>query len=201
LDSAETTDFAALLLAYRRGDAEAASRLFALVYQDLRRLAGAYLSAERAGHTLQATALVHEAYLRLLGEGAVEFESRAHFFVIAARQMRRILIDYARAARAGKRGGWAVKSPLEAAAGERVMPREDLLALDEALRQLAALDARAATVVELRFFAGLTEREAAEILQVSVASLRRDWAFAKVWLHERLYGAGSGNGAADAEED
>lgn len=190
MDSAETTDFTRLLFEYRRGDADAARQLFALVYQDLRRLAQQYLRGERAGHTLQATALVHETYLRLLGEGGVEFESRAHFFVIAARQMRRILIDYARAAQAGKRGGWAVKSPLDAAAGESVMPQEDLLALDEALDQLEARHARAAALVELRFFGGLTEQEAAEVLQVSVASLRRDWAFAKVWLFDRLHGAG-----------
>lgn len=185
--SAETTGFDRLLFEYRRGNQDAARELFALVYQDLRRLAQNYLDEERPDHTLQATALVHEAYLRLLGAGEVDFQSRAHFFVIAARQMRRILIDPARSTKAEKRGGWAVQVTLDAASNKAVMPREELLALDEALTRLEALHPRAAQTVELRFFAGLTEKEAADVVGVSVASLRREWAFARAWLYEQLY--------------
>ena len=178
----QPTEFTRLLSAYRQGSPEAPEQLFTLVYQDLRRLAQQYLKQERPGHTLQATALVHEAWLRLFGEGVVELESRAHFFVIAARQMRRILIDHARTTRSDKRGGGQLMAPLEEAALLPVEQCEELLALDQALTRLEHLYPRVGRIVELRFFAGLTEAETAVVLKISVSALKRDWVFAKVWL-------------------
>ncbi len=178
----QPTEFTRLLSAYRQGSLEAPEQLFTLVYQDLRRLAQQYLKQERPNHTLQATALVHEAWLRLFGEGVVELESRAHFFVIAARQMRRILIDHARTTRSDKRGGGQLMAPLEEAALLPVAQSEELLALDQALTRLEHLYPRVGRIVELRFFAGLTEAETAEVLKISVSALKRDWVFAKVWL-------------------
>ncbi len=182
----QPTEFTRLLHQYHQGSREAAEQLLNLVYQDLRRLAQQYLNTERPGHTLQATALVHEAYLRLFGDEAVELKSRAHFFVIAARQMRRILIDHARTSQTQKRGGPQAKAALEEALQVAVQPAADLLVLDQALTRLEALYPRASRVVELRFFAGLTEPEAAEVMGISVSSVKREWRFAKVWLYQQM---------------
>jgi RNA polymerase sigma factor (TIGR02999 family) len=175
-----------LLLDWRQGNAAASDELLAVVYQELRRLAAHYLRQERPDHTLQATALVHELYLRLLGAEPINWQNRAHFFAVAAQQMRRILIDHARALQADKRGGQRVKLTLGAVKGWVGTQEEDLLAVNEALEQLSRLDPRAAQVVELRFFGGLQEKEAAEVLGISVATLKRDWEFARTWLLSRL---------------
>jgi RNA polymerase sigma factor (TIGR02999 family) len=178
--------FTRLLQAYRQGSSEAAERLFTLVYQDLRCLAQQYLNEERPGHTLQAMALVHEACLRLFGGSLVELEDRAHFFVVAARQMRRILIDHARGVQAQRRIPKTILAPLSDAKDLAAQPDEELLLLDEALQQLEARLPRAGQVVELRYFAGLTEEETARILNISVTTVKRDWTFAKLWLLDRL---------------
>jgi RNA polymerase sigma factor (TIGR02999 family) len=176
--------FTRLLQAYRQGSSEAAERLFTLVYQDLRCLAQQYLNEERPGHTLQAMALVHEACLRLFGGSLVELEDRAHFFVVAARQMRRILIDYARTEQSEKRGGQQARASLAEAADVAVWRREELLALDEALSGLEQFAPRVSRAVGLRFFAGLTE--AAQALRISPATIKRDRAFARVWLRRQM---------------
>lgn len=176
-----------LLIDWGRGDAEALERLMPFVYQELHRIAQNHLRRERANHTLQTTALVHEAYLRLIDQTKVEWQNRAHFFAIAAQMMRRILVDYARARAFEKRGGDAVCVSLQKAefvADEKRAP--DVLALHEALKELEKLDKRKASVVELRFFGGLSVEETAEVLQVSVGTIIRDWNFAKAWLYERI---------------
>jgi RNA polymerase sigma factor (TIGR02999 family) len=170
------------------GDGQATNELFPLVYDELRRLAGQHLIQERAGHTLQPTALVHEAYMRLVGPSEVTWESRAHFFGAAARAIRRILIDSARAKATLKREGGASGSriPLDGVESDKPGMGVDLLALDEALERLAALDAQKAKVVELRFFGGLTGDEVARSLGVSPSTVARDWEFARVWLRREL---------------
>jgi len=175
-----------ILQEWNDGSAEAPARLMSLVYAELRRLARSYLRREREAHTLQPTALVHEAYLRLVDQTQIAWENRAHFFGIAAQLMRRILVDHARAHSAEKRGGPGVKIQLDEA---HFMPEErgdDLLALDEALERLAETDPRMSRVVELRFFGGLSELEAAEVLGVSERTVRRDWQMAKLWLYREL---------------
>jgi RNA polymerase sigma factor (TIGR02999 family) len=175
-----------ILQEWNDGSAEAPERLMSVVYAELRRLARSYLRREREAHTLEPTALVHEAYLRLIDQTQVTWENRAHFFGIAAQLMRRILVDHARAHLAEKRGGPAVKIQLDDA---HFMPEEkgdDLLALDEALQRLSETDPRMSRVVELRFFGGLSEPEAAEVLGVSERTIRRDWQMAKLWLYREL---------------
>jgi len=173
-----------LLQRWAGGDRNAGELALEQSYGELRRLAAHYLSMERPGHTLQPTALVHEMYLRLEGS-AVEWSDRKHFFVVVAGQMRRILVDHARARQAEKRDGGARVQLSEADRPE--LPRDaDLLALDEALGALRELDERAASVVELRYFGGFTEGETASILGVSVATLKRDWELARAWLLRRL---------------
>jgi RNA polymerase sigma factor (TIGR02999 family) len=175
-----------LLADWSKGDGQALEKLTPLVYDELRRLAGRYLRRERPGHTLQSTALVHEAYLRLIGQSSVRWQNRAHFFGIAAGMIRRILVDYARARGAEKRGAAVEKLSLDDAV---VLPSGrdlDLVALDDALEDLARMDARQARVVELRFFAGLTLEETAEVLQMSLATAKRDWVSAKAWLSREL---------------
>ena len=178
-------------LRWRQGDAGALNALLPLVYGEMRRLAADYLQNERAGHTLQPTALAHEAYLRLLDQRHVSWQNRAHFMGLAAQAMRRILTDHARRHGAQKRGGDAVHVALEDAdvAGGSFDPlgvsAEDL---DAALDRLAALDARQVRVVELRFFTGLSIDEAAEVLAVSPATVKRDWTLARAWLHRELKG-------------
>ena len=187
MSASDPQEFTLLLAEYHSGNQEASQQLIALIYQELRQLAQYYLQQERADHTLQATALVHEAYLRLFaGEGDFAWRDRAHFFAIAARQMRRVLVDYARQGQAGKRYGGPIKLSLEEITGGSVEQDEDLVALDEALHQLEVIAPRASQVIELRFFAGLLEKEAAEVLGISLATLKRDWDFAKAWLFSQL---------------
>jgi RNA polymerase sigma factor (TIGR02999 family) len=190
----------ALLTSVRDGEADAEAQLVALVYPELRRIAGRHLRQERMNHTLQPTALVHEAFVRLFRGDPIDWQNRTHFFVLAARQMRRILVDHGRRRRALKGPGRLVRVTLSevdtdeggdvsvhavARAGLDAVDA-DLLALDQALHRLEALDPRAARVVELRYFGGLGEREAAEALGISTATAKRDWAFARAWLLKQL---------------
>ncbi|MGE5325944.1 MAG: sigma-70 family RNA polymerase sigma factor [Deltaproteobacteria bacterium] len=174
------------LVEWRNGNQEAGKKLFEASYQELRRLAAWSLQRERPNHTLQPTALVNELYLKLFAGEPVEWRNRAHFFAVAAQQMRRILIDHARARLAGKRGGGNARLSMTDANGVAAPRAEELLELDEALRRLEELDQRSARAVELRFFGGLTEAEAAEVLDISVATLKRDWEFARAWLIDQL---------------
>jgi len=177
-----------LLLAWSEGDGEALDRLAPLVYAELRRLAKSYMRKERAGHTLQTTALINEAYLRLIDAGQVEWQNRAHFFGVAACAMRQILVAMARERGCEKRGGGARQVSLDEAMVIDAGPDEDLVALDEALEALARFDARKAQVVEMRFFGGLTEAEIAATLDVSSETVRRDWRLARSWLRRKLSG-------------
>ena len=176
-----------ILEAAQQGDAKAASELLPLVYDELRRLAAARMANEAAGHTLQPTALVHEAWLRLTGNDAnVQFANRAHFFGAAAEAMRRILVDRAREKQALKRGGNLERVDLDGLELPSPMPDDELLALDEALDRLATVDTRAAEMVKLCFFVGLTQPEAARELGVSLATAERIWGFARAWLLREL---------------
>jgi RNA polymerase sigma factor (TIGR02999 family) len=176
-----------LLQSAADGDLLASEQLLPLVYDELRKLAAARLVQEQPGQTLQATALVHEAYLRLIPDGNLGWNDRAHFFALVARSMRRILVERARARHARKRGGpEAVQVTLHDDLLGRAERTVDLLALDEALGMLAQLDSRQAELVELRFFGGLTVEEAAEVLNVSPATVKRDWVFAQAWLRRQL---------------
>src|SRR6516164_8695835 len=175
-----------LLIELKNGNRDAESRLMPLVYGQLRRLAGLYMRGERPGHTLQATALVHEAYLRLVGHEDVDWQNRAHFFGVAANLMRRILVDHARAKQAKKRGGGDQKVSLDKAVLVRPEAPEQFLALDEALERLAKRDPRQARIVELRYFGGLSEEETAEVLEISVRTVKRDWNVARAWLYQQL---------------
>lgn len=177
----------AILEDVRRGSNEAVQQLMGLVYVELRAIAGRYMRSERRQHTLQATALVH-AYARLFGSNRIDWKTRAHFFAAAATEMRRILVDYARARNARKGPGKHVRVCLEELSHLGTGPDQELVALDEALHHLARLEHRASRVVELRFFAGLDERETAEALGVSVSTVERDWQFAKAWLFKELSG-------------
>jgi RNA polymerase sigma factor (TIGR02999 family) len=183
----DRTAITTLLARAQAGDRSATNELFPLVYDELRQLADRCLSAEPRGQTLQPTALVHEAYLRLVGPSDAGWESRAHFFGAAARAIRRILIDRARARARQKRGGGGRPRPLEEAEAVAVEgPDLDVLALDEALQRLSAIDAQTAQVVELRFFGGLGVQETAATLGVSPATVAREWTFARAWLHREL---------------
>ena len=175
-----------LLIVGREGDKAALDELFPLVYSELRRLAQSYLGRERPDHTLQPTALVHEAYMRLVDQHKVDWRDRAQFFGLAAQMMRRILVNHAEAHNAAKRGGGLARVTLEESVsweGEREM---DLVSLDEALTGLGRLDARQARVVELRFFAGLSIDETAQVLEISPATVKREWTMAKAWLRREL---------------
>lgn len=175
-----------MLLAWQQGDQEALDRLVPLVYDELRRVAHARLRAEPAGHILQTTALVHEAYLRLVDLDRIHLRDRAHLLAMAARLMREILVDQARRRNARKRGGEVKIVDLEGAMLATDPPAIDVLALNEALTELASLDSRLCRVVEVKFFAGLTIAETAEALDVSPATAERDWAVARAWLYQRL---------------
>jgi RNA polymerase sigma-70 factor, ECF subfamily len=177
-----------LLLEWNGGNREALDRLIPLVHDELRRLAHRYMTGERAGHPLQTTALVNEAYLRLIDSSRVQWKSRAHFFAVSAQLMRRILVDIARARQKLKRGGEAVMVPLEEAGIISRGRSVDLIALDVALGKLADFDERKSRVVELRYFGGLSVDETAEVLQVSPITVMRDWDLAKVWLSRELSG-------------
>ncbi len=174
-----------LLEQAQAGDAAALSRLLDVVYAELKRIAAARMRGERPDHTLQPTALVHEAFLRLVGNGSTAFEGRAHFLNAASTVMRRVLVDHARARNAAKRGA-ALRVTLDEALAAAPMPDVEMLALDQALERLAAAEPRWARVVELRFFGGLEVAEAAEVLGVSVATAKRDWQFARTWLAKEL---------------
>ncbi len=179
-------DITLLLSRLKDGDREAQSQLIPLVYAELHRLAAAYMRNERPGHTLQATALVHEAYLRLTGASLIDWQSRAHFFAIAAQTMRRILVDHARSASARKRPAKRNRVTLESAVLYSDDQSEELLALDEAMEKLQRLDERQSRIVELRFFAGLSIEETAEVLSISQRTVKRDWTMARAWLHAEL---------------
>lgn len=185
-ERADTPDVSQLLADWQRGDQAAFDRLVPLVYEELRRVARARLRGERDGHTLQTTALVHEAYVRLADLDRMTVRDRGHFFAMASRLMREILVDHARRRNAEKRGGGAEVVSLEDANPAAVADAVDLLALDEALTQLAAFEARLCQVVELRFFGGLSIAETAVALDVSPATIERDWVVAKAWLYQRL---------------
>jgi RNA polymerase sigma factor (TIGR02999 family) len=175
-----------LLVAWGDGDESALEELTPLVHEELHRLAHHYMGRERPGHTLQTTALVNEAYVRLIDWKNVRWQNRAHFFAVSAQLMRRILVDFARSRGYQKRGGGAQATTLDDAAFVSDEKGADMVALDEALVSLAELDARQSKVVELRFFGGLSIEEAAEVLNVSPGTVRRDWSLARAWLHREL---------------
>jgi RNA polymerase sigma factor (TIGR02999 family) len=185
--SASTTNVTQLLVDWSNGDKDALDKLMPLVYDELRRQAARYLRRERPNHTLQTTALIHEAYIRLVEQKNVRWQNRAHFFGIAAQLMRRILVDHARSHQAAKRGGDDVKLPLlEEAVGFVTEKSTELLALDEALNRLATFDPQQSRIVELRYFSGLSIEETAAVLDISPATVKRDWAFAKSWLQREM---------------
>ena len=175
-----------LLDDWQQGDRTALEKLTPLIYDELRRIAHRYVQRERNGHTLQTTALVNEAYLRLAGQQKIEWQNRAHFFAVSAQVMRHILIDHARRRRFAKHGGDAQQVSLEEASLMTEQRAAELVALDEALDELAKLDSRKSRVVELRYFGGLSLEETAEVLEVSVMTVRRDWRAAKAWLFRRM---------------
>jgi RNA polymerase sigma-70 factor (ECF subfamily) len=172
----------------RTGDRQAGDQVADLVYEELHRIASREMRHEREGHTLQTTALVHEAYLRLAGAESLEIQNRGHFFAVASQQMRRILVDHARSGNAQRRGGGSLRVDLDKLQIGVAEPSVDVLLLDEALRNLEQLDPRAAKVVELRYFGGYTDKEVVEVLGVSLATVRRDWEFARSWLFDQMRG-------------
>lgn len=184
----EKPDLTLLLTRMQHGDGLAGEKAIALVYTELHRIASRELRHERPGHLLQTTALIHEAYTRLIGSEGLEIQNRRHFFAVASQQMRRVLVDHARANHAQKRGGGSTPVALDnVQAG--IDPRgADLIALDESLHELERIDPRAAQMVEMRFFGGYKDQEIADALGVSVPTLRRDWEFARSWLFDRMHG-------------
>ena len=186
LDS--TPEITLLLKAWSSGDQTAREKLIAVVYDELRKIASQYLRRERQHHTLQATALANEAYLKLVDLSEVTWQDRAHFFAVAAQVMRHILVDYARQQGAEKRGGGLQKLTLDEAISWMSERDLDLLALDEALAQLASFDPQQSQVVELRFFGGLSIEETAAVMGLSTATIKREWMLAKAWLHQKLSG-------------
>jgi RNA polymerase sigma-70 factor, ECF subfamily len=178
-----------LLVQWSHGDDAALAELTPLVYEELRHVAHHHLSGQRPDHTLQTTALVNEAYLRLADQTNLRWQNRAHFFAVAARAMRQILVSYARSQQSQKRGGGAFKVDLDVAALVSPQESKEIVDLHEALEQLSALDSRKAQVVELKYFGGLNYDEIAEVLKISRITARRDWEFAKVWLYTELHEA------------
>ena len=178
-----------LLGKWSKGDDSAFAELTPLIYEELRRLAHHYMEGERPNHTLQTTALVNEAYLRLIDQSNPRWESRAHFFAVAARAMRQILVSYARSNRAQKRGGGVARIELDEAAILSPEQSQEIVDLHEALERLETLDSRKAQVVELKFFGGLNYEEIAEVLKIARMTVRRDWEFAKLWLYTELHSA------------
>jgi len=191
MDGAESNEVTRLLRAWGQGDENALQRLVPLVYEQLHAAARRYMAGERLGHTLQATALIHETYLRLVNVKQIKWQNRAHFFAICAQLMRRILVDFARSRGYQKRGGGAQHVDLDEVLVVSSEPEANLVALDEALRRLAEVDQRKSQVVELRFFGGLDVKETAEVMKVSVDTVMRDWKIAKVWLLRELSGEAS----------
>jgi RNA polymerase sigma factor (TIGR02999 family) len=182
----KTPNITQLLVAWNQGDQDALATLTPLVYRELHRLAHRYLAGERQGHILQTTALVNEAFVRLIDWRGVQWQDRAHFFGVASTLMRNILVQFAREQKAAKRGGQAIQVSLSEATSANTRHNPDLVALDDALTTLEKLDPRQARVVELRFFGGLSLEEAAEVERVSVSTVRRDWRMAQAWLHQQL---------------
>jgi len=181
-------DVTRLLIEWSKGDRGALDALVPLVYDELRRLAQLYLSREKPGHTLSSTALVHEAYLRLVRQEDMSWQNRAHFFAVAARMMRRILVDHARKHNYAKRGGGAMTLSLDEAVAPAKERELDLVALDDALEALAKLDERQCRMVELRFFGGLSIEETSEVMGVSTPTVKREWASARAWLYREISG-------------
>jgi len=181
-----STGVTQLLARWRDGDREALDALMPLVYAELRRLARHYLQGERPDHTLQSTALVHEAYVRLAGQDPPQWQNRAHFFGVAAHVMRQILVDYARSHRAAKRGSGACKLTLGSASDQPLPVDVDVVALDDALNSLAEMDPQQSRIVELKFFAGLSIEDTAEVLGVSASTVKREWMTARAWLYREL---------------
>jgi len=186
MTDAQTHEVTQLLIDWSHGDQTALDKLMPLVDEELRRLAHRYMNRERAGHTLQTTALVNEALLRLVNRNKVDWQNRAHFFGLAAQLMRTILVDHARSHACIKRGGGAYKLELDEALVVSQQKASDVLALDEALKELALIDPQQGRIVELRFFGGLTVEESAEVLHVSPATIKREWSTAKAWLYRQL---------------
>jgi RNA polymerase sigma factor (TIGR02999 family) len=185
-----SVNLTALLLEWSKGDENALERLVPLVHRELKLIARRCMAGERAGHSLQATALVNEAYVRLIDGKAVQWQDRAHFLAVAARVMRRILVDHARSRGYKKRGGGAARVTLDEALVVASDSRQDFVALDDALQALAAFDERKSRVIELRFFGGLTVEETAAVLNVSRDTVMRDWRLAKAWMQREMRGAG-----------
>ncbi len=186
MSAGASPDVTQLLLNWSKGDQAALEELMPLVYGELRRLASAYLRRERPNHTLQSTALVHEAFMRLVNQQEVHWQSRAHFFAIAAQMIRRILVDHARSQRAEKRGSGAVKLELDAALAIPLKTDVDLVLLNDALDRLAEMDPRQSRLVELRFFTGLSIEETAQVMQLSAATIKREWNAARAWLFREI---------------
>jgi RNA polymerase sigma factor (TIGR02999 family) len=184
--SDQPSEVSRLLAEYRQGNREALERLMPIVYGELRRLAAYHLRGERSGHTLQPTALVHEAYLRLAVQSELYVRDRTHFIALAAQVMRHILVDHARARRRGKRGGGQTMVELDEALGVHEERHADLIALDDALTELSRMSAQQGQIVELRYFGGLTIEEIADSLGIAVARVRSDWALARTWLRREL---------------
>lgn len=180
------TNVTQLLIGWGKGDKEALDQLVPIVYEELRRQAARYLRRERVGHTLQTTALIHEAYLRLVDQKNVEWQNRAQFFGIAAQLMRRILVDHARTKKRAKRGGSDIRVSLGEADAFVKAQELDVVALNEALERLEQIDEQQSKIVELRFFSGLTVEETAAVLNISPATVKRDWSMAKAWLHREI---------------
>jgi RNA polymerase sigma factor (TIGR02999 family) len=183
----------------QKGDRAAADEAASRIYGELHRIASREMRRERRGHTLQTTALVNEAYLRLAAAGSLEIQSRGHFFAMASQQMRRILVDYARSAGAQRRGGGAIQIDLDNARAGTEGRGLDLLLLDESLAELERIEPRAAKVIELRYFGGYTDKEVVQALGVSLATVRRDWEFARSWLFRRMQGPGNTGSPATQE--
>ena len=181
-----TNQVTELLVRWRGGDKAALDRLMPLVYTELRRIANRYLQGERSDHTLQSTALVHEAYVRMTEQNLPEWQNRAHFFAVAAQIMRQILVDYARSHRASKRGGDVYKLALDEAEEQPQVRDVDIVALDDALKSLAEMDEQQSRVVELKFFGGLSIEDTAEVLGISASTVKRDWITTRAWLYREL---------------
>ncbi|MBC7927352.1 MAG: sigma-70 family RNA polymerase sigma factor [Bryobacteraceae bacterium] len=201
MSETSTQQVTKLLMDWSNGDQSALEQLTPLVYGELRRLAGRYLRKERPDHTLQSTALVHEAFIRMVDQRSVRWQNRAHFFGVAAQMIRRILVDHARSRYASKRGSGAPRLSLDEAIALPDRKDMDLVALDDALNSLAKVDPQQARIVELRFFTGLTVEETAEVLGISPATVKRDWVTAKAWLYRDISRATASPSAATAVED
>lgn len=183
---AQDPEISVILQDWSREKKVSAEELFALVYGELRKLAGSYLKRERSGHTLQPTALVHEAYIKLVDITDIQWADRSHFFAVSASIMRNILVDHTRSRHADKRGGGAARIPIDDLLSLSTKPDIDILELDEALVELAKFDAKQSQIVELRFFGGLTIEDTAAVLGISPATVKREWTIAKAWLYRKL---------------